>query len=272
MDIGLEDDEAREMLNHTLSILDQVKEVMDRIPDSKPEPGSLNEYLESRVGGGPISFHQSMCSGLHQSYAAGRAIEVLIEHDGEVYPSAIQALQRTVLLGAGRLLLIYNADSKNKKVKFSGNNMKIEYSSAMKLLRPAASFKDFSDFVPPKKLLSDIGDIQNHKLKQYKTPPEVARLNQVAEAIRLGIEQRFGQEDAEGMEELFTWIWNNSSGAAHGYGWTALTGASQNGPAGNVVADLALLIPLMQLAAEDLLRASTHPSLSAEDVLSEVSD
>ncbi len=258
--MGLNAAGAIEHLHRQLATVEIINELDGQLspdPYTLAEPGSELAALAKTVPDAPVNLLLSIRAGLTAARGALAQIANLLEHDLPTDAIVLQALLRTALLGAGRVVFsLAPGDSEQRK-----RNVRVvlrqESRSLMQGLNCFAEFEHLSILKPRSGYLEEQRNKDKALQDGSRPAGEAMTLNEVARVI--GEQLATSGFDESGLPDVLAehimWIWHAYSGLSHGYAWPGVLPRAAS-TAGDFIADLGLVVPVTHLAFDVARRRS----------------
>ncbi len=246
VDIGLDAGGAIEHLRRQLAIVEIIDKLDGQLspdPYRLAEPGSELAALAETAPDAPVNLLLSVRAGLTAARGALDHIASLLGHNLPTDAIVLQALLRTALLGAGRIVFALAPADPGQRQRNVRVVLRQEGRSLMQGLNSFAEFEHLA-FLKPQGGYLEEQRRKNNALQNGSQPAgEAMTLKEVARVIGEQLATSGFDDSAapEVLAEHIMWIWHAYSGAAHGFAWPLL-------PRTDFIADLGLVVPVTHLA------------------------
>ncbi len=252
VDIGLDADGAIEHLRRQLAIVEIIDKLDGQLspdPYRLAEPGSELAALAETAPDAPVNLVLSVRAGLTAARGALDQIASLLGHNSPTDAIVLQALLRTALLGAGRVVFALAPADPGQRQRNVRVVLRQESRSLMQGLNAFAEFEHLASLKPHGGYLEE--QRRKNKALQDGSQPagEAMTLKEVARVIGEQLATSGFDDSAapDVLAEHIMWVWHAYSGAAHGYAWPWLLPGTAS-LAGDFIADLGLVVPVTHLA------------------------
>jgi len=251
VDIGLGADGATEHLRRQLAIVEIIDKLDGQLspdPYRLAEPGSELAALAETAPDAPVNLLLSVRAGLTAARGALDQIASLLGHDLPTDTIVLQALLRTALLGAGRVVFALAPADPEQRQRNVRVVLRQESRSLMQGLNAFAEFEHLALLKPHGGYLEE--QRRKNKALQDGSQPagEAMILKEVAGVIGEQLVTSGLDDSPPGVvAEHIMWIWHAYSGAAHGFAWPWLLPGTAS-LAGDFIADLGFVVPVTHLA------------------------
>jgi len=252
IDIGLDADGAVEHLRRQLAIVAIIDELDGQLspdPHRLAEPGSELAALAETAPDAPVNLLLSVRAGLTAARGALDQIASIFANNLPTNAIVLQALLRTALLGAGRVVFALAPADPGQRQRNVRAVLRQEGRSLMQSLDSFAEFEHLVALKPHGGYL-DEQRRRNRALQEAHRPAgEAKTLKEVARVIGEQLATS-GFDDStvpDVLTEHIMWIWHAYSGAAHGFAWPCLLPGTAS-MAGDFIADLGVVVSVTHLA------------------------
>jgi len=251
VDIGLGADGAIEHLRRQLAVVEIIDKLDGQLspdPYRLAEPGSELAALAETAPDAPVNLLLSVRAGLTAARGALDQIASLLGHDLPTDTIVLQALLRTALLGAGRVVFALAPADPEQRQRNVRVVLRQESRSLMQGLNAFAEFEHLALLKPHGGYLEE--QRRKNKALQDGSQPagEAMILKEVAGVIGEQLATSGLDDSPPGVvAEHIMWIWHAYSGAAHGFAWPWLLPGTAS-LAGDFIADLGFVVPVTHLA------------------------
>lgn len=252
IDIGLDSDSAHEYLQRQMDIIkviDDLDEQLSSDPRTLAEPGSELAALAEDTRNTPVDLLFSVRAGLTAARDSLDQIAYIFSHNLPTSPIVLQALTRSALMGAGRVVFALSPTDPVQRRQNARLVLRQEGQSLLRGLNAFSHFTHLSSLKPDDGYLA-VQRERNAMIQEGQRPSGEARiLEEMASVIgaQLVASTLSPPDGGEPVAEHITWLWHTFSGAAHGFGWPKLLPGTPSMP-GNYVADLGLVVSISHLA------------------------
>jgi len=233
IDLGSDDPEAAEILEHALYIVEhQLNHFMqhDSLDSPLPETSEINRLHES-TSTSPLSIKSVLQIALHSASSSLQQIAYTITHSVPTTRVALQSLMRVALLGTARTALVLLPSDPKQRLKNAKMVLAQDCQSGIRALEEYAKFQGMRAMSPPAELLADLRQQRANLYPQGRVPGEGTVIKRQTEAFIQALQMaQEGQDDAVILEDVgpeilrdhASWLWNTYSGLAHAYSWPRL--------------------------------------------------
>lgn len=251
VDIGLGADGAIEHLRRQLAIVESIDRLDGQLspdPSMLAEPGSELAALAETAPDAPVNLLLSVRAGLTAARGALDQIASLLGHNVPTDTIVLQALLRTALLGAGRVVFALGPADPGQRQRNVRVVLRQDRRSLMQGLNSFAEFEHLALLKPQGGYLEE----QRRKDKALRDGSQPAGEAMILKEVARVIGEQLATSGFDGpaapdvLAEHIMWIWHAYSGAAHGYAWPWLL-SDVASLAGDFIADLGLIVPVTHL-------------------------
>ncbi|WP_299039675.1 hypothetical protein [uncultured Pseudokineococcus sp.] len=245
--------------DHGVAVTRVVQEMAQKLPDLPQllgEQGSDLRRLLEALPDPPVDLRVTILAGLRTAHDSLVHVAELAQDRRTVSISILQSQLRAALLGAGRIVFMLHPDDHAQQLTNARIVLQQESKSLMQLYDTTRQFQRLTGLVPSADIITAQKARHAGVTAGASSMGDGKTLKAMADTIAQALvtQDRASAETVKTIAELVGWMFNVSSGRAHGFGWPDLV------PGVDVSADFSMVASITHLAFDTTLRRSAGPS------------
>lgn len=241
---GMEDQAAKDHVERSLEVIDLLTSPEGRAWASvaPAEDGEIAR-LERKALADPVLLSHSLGNAAVAAIDSLQHISMALRSSGGTL-TTFRSMMRTALMGAGRIGYAVLPETEAEREANAATILAQEARSLKQALKSFDTFTDLKDLRPTAAETTTLREQINAHPSRPKDG-DGAMIQRAAELIGAEVAKREPSAPSGVVADQLAFIWNTSSGAAHGFYW-------QNDFEGEFVTDLGLVVPAVQYTLEAL--------------------